>query len=68
VDEPCLRTAAQLSLHWIRNDIEAVIYTLSEVDTLDEALDIITSLLLMRDREVPCLEDFLRRAALRECV
>lgn len=42
--------AAALIVHWSRHDIEAVVLMLAEISDLDEAEDIITALLLLRDR------------------
>jgi hypothetical protein len=49
VTEPCIRAAAVLTSHWLDRDMEAVVLLLAEVTTLDEALDLVTGMLLTRE-------------------
>lgn len=48
--EPAIGAAAALIVHWSRHDIEAVVLMLAEIRDKDEAEDIITALLLLRER------------------
>jgi len=48
VSEPCIRAAAVLTSHWLANDIEAVVLLLNEVSTMEEAVDLVTGMLLTR--------------------
>ncbi len=48
--EPAIGMAAALIVHWSRQDIEAVVLMLAEIRDKDEAEDVITALLLLRER------------------
>jgi hypothetical protein len=48
--EPAVAMAAALIIHWSRHDIEAVVLMLADIKDKDEAEDVITALLLLRDR------------------
>lgn len=50
MQEPALGFAAALALHWSRGDIEAAVLMLTDIKDKEEALDVITALLLQRDR------------------
>lgn len=52
VPEPSIVTAAALSIHWERGDIEAVVLLMSEIKSQEEAEDIITALLILRGRSI----------------
>lgn len=64
--EPSLRRAAALLLHWGATDIEGVVICLSELTTLDEAMDVITMLLLLSGKSREELFQLIRRESLRE--
>lgn len=55
ITEPCIRTAAVLTSHWINRDMEAVVLLLSEVATVDEAVDLVTGMLLTRELSAEAL-------------
>jgi hypothetical protein len=52
--EPCIRTAAVLTSHWNAGNVEAVVLLLAGISSLEEAVDIITGMLITRklDMEV----------------
>jgi len=49
---PTLRQAAALTLHWERGDIEAVVVMVSDIESQDEAEDLIMALLMLRSRSI----------------
>jgi hypothetical protein len=45
-----IRRAAALAVHWDRKDIEAVVLMMTEISSQQEAEDLVTGLLMLRDR------------------
>jgi hypothetical protein len=62
VQEPAITTAAALSLHWDSGDIEAVVILLADISGQEEAEDIITSLLVLRNKSADDLRKLLIHA------
>ena len=52
VHEPAIQTAAALIIHWSRLDVEAVVIMMADIADQEEAEDIITALLQLRDRDI----------------
>jgi len=50
MQEPAVGVAAALILHWSRRDIEAAVLMIADIKDKEEALDVITALLILRDR------------------
>jgi hypothetical protein len=50
VGKPTLRQAAVLATRWSRRDIEAVVQSVAELDSLDAAHDMIVALLMLTDK------------------
>lgn len=65
-EEAAIRRAAALLLHWYRNDMQALVMSMSEIASLDEATDVITGLLLLQGRSPEMLADLILRTALKE--
>lgn len=57
--EPAIAMAAALIVHWSRHDIEAAVLLLADIGDKDEAEDIITALLLLREKPLAELEKML---------
>lgn len=57
--EPGMRQAAALILHWERGDIEAVVLLIGDIPDQAQAEDIITAMLILRERELRDLERML---------
>jgi hypothetical protein len=52
VQEPAVRQAAALVLHWVRKDIEAVVLLMADIAGKEEAEDIIIALLQLHGRPI----------------
>lgn len=61
IDEPCIRAAAVLTSHWLADDMEAVVLLLNEVESLDEAVDLVTGMLLTRKLSGEIITSIVRR-------
>ena len=61
VQEPAIAMAAALAVHWSRKDIEAAVMMIAEIGDKEEALDVITALLLLRDRSLADLREIALR-------
>lgn len=61
IDEPCIRSAAVLTSHWLAGDMEAVVLLLDEVASLDEAVDLVAGMLLTRGLKPETISSIVRR-------
>jgi len=57
VQEPAIKFAAALVVHWSRHDIEAAVLMIADIKDKEDAEDVITALLLLRGRSLDDLRE-----------
>lgn len=65
-DIQALRRAAVLLMHWNRHDVPAFIECMTEIETFDEAKDVIASMVMVAGLNADLLPGIILEAVLRE--